>query len=506
MANEYLYGAYGHIADTVAQSAVQAGTTPVYFGTAPVNLVRGYKDKGIINAPVKISNYTEAQRKLGYTSNWADFTLCEAINAHFNNPLGNIGPIYVINVLDPDYHRKDTETQKSLTFSNGRAEFESDSIILDTLKLAKPTEESAEAEYYVEGEDYAVDYNFTKNSVIISSLKEEAPLSGAISITYAEADGEKVTSSDIIGGVTSKGEYSGIGALALLYQNYFAVANLLAAPGWSDDPAVYNALISASQKINGHWDAFALADIPLVESGTAAAIDTIEKAQKWKKENAYTSERSKVFWPEALDNVGNVYHLSTLAGVELLRADFSHNSVPMETCGNKSVPIIKQYFGANSVNSGFDQQQGKELTSSGICTVVGWAGEWVLWGDHTAAYTYGAEVDPRAIFDTSMRMLMHITNSFQREWSPKIDEPMDRALKDQIINREQEKLDSYVAIGALIGNPRVLFLESENSTTDLMNGDFRWDIDVTPTPPLKSASVYVAYTDSGFSAYFEGGV
>lgn len=57
------------------------------------------------------------------------------------------------------------------------------------------------------------------------------------------------------------------------------------------------------------------------------------------------------------------------------------------------------------------------------------------------SYTYGADVDPRAIFDVSMRMLMHITNDFQREWSPEIDEPMTRALKDRIINREQEKLD-----------------------------------------------------------------
>lgn len=120
-------------------------------------------------------------------------------------------------------------------------------------------------------------------------------------------------------------------------------------------------------------------------------------------------------------------------------------------------------------------------------------------------YTYGADVDPRAIFDVSMRMLMHITNDFQREWSPEIDEPMTRALKDRIINREQEKLDGYVSMGALLGSPVILFLESENSTTDVMNGDFRWDIAVTPTPPLKSASVYVAYTDAGFSVYYEGG-
>lgn len=81
---------------------------------------------------------------------------------------------------------------------------------------------------------------------------------------------------------------------------------------------------------------------------------------------------------------------------------------------------------------------------------MAWGGEWVLWGDHTAAYTYGADVDPRAIFDVSMRMLMHITNDFQREWSPEIDEPMTRALKDRIINREQEKLDGYVSMGALL--------------------------------------------------------
>lgn len=174
----------------------------------------------------------------------------------------------------------------------------------------------------------------------------------------------------------------------------------------------------------------------------------------------------------------------------------------METCGNKEVQAIKQYFGADSKNQGFDQQDANDLTMNGIGTIIAWGGNWVLWGDHTAAYAYGADVDPRAIFDVNIRMLFHITNSFQREWSPKIDKPMTLQLKDTILQREQEKLDALVARGALLGEPKVLFLESENSTTDLMNGDFRWDIPATPTPPLKSATVYVAYTDAGFSAYF----
>ena len=501
MANEYLYGAYGHIGETVAQSAVQAGTTPVYIGTAPVNLVRGFADAGVINEPIKLSNMIDAQRKLGYAADWGTFTLCEVMNAHFNNTLGNIGPIYVINVLDPSAgkHRKATETTQQLSFTGGRAEFASSTIILDTLTIAK-----SDGGDYAEGTDYAVDYNFTKGTVIITSLIADSPLTGTLTASFYEVDDSAIEDDDIIGGVTAGGEYSGLSSIALLYPEQFAVCNLIAAPGWSQSPAVYNAMLTASQKINGHWDAFVVADLPLVDS-SAQAVDTITKAIAWKKNNAFTGERSKVYWPQGVDNLGNIYHLSTLAVVELMRADFSHNSVPMETCGNKAIPVIKQYFGANAKNRGFDQQTGKELTQNGISTAVAWGGEWVLWGDHTAAYTYGADVDPRAIFDVSMRMLMHITNSFQREWSPEIDSPMTRALKDRIINREQEKLDGYVSMGALLGEPVILFLESENSTTDVMNGDFRWDIAVTPTPPLKSASVYVAYTDAGFSVYYEGG-
>lgn len=501
MANEYLYGAYGHIGETVAQSAVQAGTTPVYVGTAPVNLVRGFADAGVINEPIKLSNMVDAQRKLGYAADWGTFTLCEVMNAHFNNTIGNIGPIYVINVLDPSEgkHRKAEETTKQLSFTGGRAEFASGTIILDTLTIAK-----SEGGDYAEGTDYAVDYNFTKGTVIITSLIDDSPLTGTLTASFYEVDDTSIEDEDIIGGVTASGEYSGLSSIALLYPEQFAVCNLIAAPGWSHSPAVYNAMLTTSQKINGHWDSFVVADLPLVD-GSAQAVDTITKAVAWKKNNAFTGERSKVYWPQGIDNLGNVYHLSTLAVVELMRADFSHNSVPMETCGNKAIPIIKQYFGANATNRGFSQQEGKELTQNGISTAVAWGGEWVLWGDHTAAYTYGADVDPRAIFDVSMRMLMHITNDFQREWSPKIDEPMTRALKDEIINREQEKLDGYVSMGALLGEPQIVFLESENSTTDIMNGDFRWDIAVTPTPPLKSASVYVAYTDAGFSVYYEGG-
>lgn len=495
MANEYLYGAYGKLGQTIARNAIQSGTVPVYVGTAPVNLIRGYKERGIINMPVKLSNLPNAQQTVGYSEMWDKFSLCEAIAAHFDNTQGNIGPVYVINVLDPDINRKTQENAENITlvFSNGQATIKSSTIILDTLAL----------EGLAEGKDYAIDYNFTNGTVIIKSIGTEK-ISGTVAASYLEVDFDGIGADMIIGGVTANGEYAGLGALQLLYQEQYQVCNLLMAPGWSHIPEVYNAMLTAAEQINGHWDAFVLADIPLEtnEDGKTVHIQTISGAKEWKKQHGYTSERSKVFWPKGRDNSGKVYHLSTLAAVEFMRIDYSHASVPFETCGNKQIPITRQYFGESSKNKGFDQITSKELTSNGISTCVFWGGDWVLWGDHTAAYAYGADVDARAIFDVSMRMLFHITNSFQREWGTTIDEPFTKQLRDRIINREQEKLDALVAQGALIGNPSVLFLESNNSTEDMMNGDFRWDIPVTPVPPLKSATVYVAYTDAGFSAYF----
>ncbi len=495
MANEYLYGAYGKLGQTIARNAVQAGTVPVYVGTAPVNLIKNYKKLGIINTPVKLSNLPNAQQTIGYSDMWKQFTLCEAISAHFNNALGNIGPIYVINVLDPDINRKTQENAQNinLMFANGQATIKSDTIILDTLAL----------EGFVEGIDYIVDYNFAKGTAIIKSIGTKK-IDGTVAASYLEVDFDGIDADTIVGGVTASGEYSGFGALQLLYQEYYQVCNLLMAPGWSHIPQVYNAMLTAAEQINGHWDAFVLADIPLEreENEGTVAIQTIDEAKDWKKQNGYNSERSKVFWPMGKDNGGKIYHLSTLAAVELMRIDYTHASIPFETCGNKQIPVVKQYFGESSKNRGFDQITSKELTSNGISTCVFWGGNWVLWGNHTAAYTYGADVDPRAIFDVSMRMLFHITNSFQREWGITIDKPFTKQLRDRIINREQEKLDALVAQGALIGNPTVLFLESNNSTEDMMNGDFRWDIPITPTPPLKSATVYVAYTDEGFLAYF----
>lgn len=635
---DYLHGAYGHLDASVVQGTVTSETVPVYFGTAPVGLVRGWADMDVVNAPVKVSSLADARSKIGHSEDFGSFTLCEAVAAHYDSGAEGVGPVYVVNVLDPAVHKKQTETTRTVAFANGRASFATDTAILDTLRIQRPeVEGTAQAaavrakgpagetpdfdypkayeaagvtfedgviayeptgtlapelvhdghafigltftapegatgatmsingqandpltltedgddviggdpvvyfafaaddggklpdsswevriawtggdadgtetacrvsrgtDAYVEGTDYTLDYNANAGTVVLTSLDGRIA-DGQATVAYYEMDPAAVTADDIVGMVTADGRYSGIEALALLYQEQYVIPNLLAAPGWSHVKKVYDALVSHSSAINGHWDAFVAADLPLVDE-EAEAVDTIAKAVAWKADHGYTSERSVVCWPMATDAEGRRFHVSTLWCVESLRVDQSHRGVPFEVPSNKATQVVRQFFGDNSRNRGFDQSAANTLNAAGIVTVVAWAGEWIVWGPHTAAYEFeNPSVDARAIFSNSMRMLFHITNSFQQEWAPQIDAPMTRALRDRIVNREQEKLDALVTVGALIGAPRVQFIEAENPITQLMEGDFRWDVDATPTPPMKSATVYVRYTDAGFAAYFE---
>lgn len=485
----YKHGAYGERTASQVKSAKQIEENVVYFGTAPINLIRGYDDADLVNVPIRLRNLGEAQSTIGYSENWTGFTLCEVVDYHFNNTNGNIGPIYIINVLDPDTHRKSTQTTKTVAFSNGRGTFASDTVILDTVAIEDKTE----------GVDYSLEYDFASGSVVICSLIDSDPLTGNVDVKFFEVDTAAVTSSTIIGQKSQTGEYSGIAALQLLYMRENAIANIIAAPGWSETPVVYKALVSAAQKINGHWDAFVNADIP-VKQGTTL-IQTISAAINWKNTNGYTSGISKVGWP-MVKNGDKVYHMSTVMTATMLSTDIEHDAIPFESCSNKEIMATDQYFGETSSNQGFDQTEGNDLNEKGITTLVYWDGSFKLWGPHTAGYTYNGSMDAAEIFETNMRMLMHITNGFQVRNGVKIDSPMTPNDRDSIVISEQAELDALVGVGALIGTPEVLFLENENPGANMLNGDFVWHIMATPTPPLKSATAKVTYTDEGFSSFF----
>lgn len=492
----YKHGAYGFEGDEAIGTVAESMMCPLYVGRAPVNLIRGYKTAGIINTAVLLTDLA-AKNTIGYSDDWDKFDLSMALIAHFKNANGNVGPIYVVNVLDPDVHRKSDETNVDITFSHGSATIDSDTIIIDTFAL----------DGKVEGVDYALNYNFTTGQLIISSVDKENKLDGTIAASYFEVDPSAVTESDIIGGKTDDGVYTGLQVGNKIFPEDGVIINFVLAPNWSHIPAVYTALTDFCQSINNHWYAFVLADLP-IEDGDGNPIDTFADIIDWKEENAYNSMYAKSFWPKHIGIDNQIYLDSVLACVEFMRCDRSHDGIPMETCSNKVVPVRAPYFGEKSKNQGFDKDEANTLNEKGISTIAPWGGKYVLWGNHTDRFEAGDDgnvkpgIPKRAIFDVSVRIQEYIMNKFQDRWGDVIDEPMDIGLKDKILNDEQEWLDGLASKGALIGAPVIAFLVSDNSTTDLMNGNFTWDIQDTPTPPAKSLSARVSYTDAGFNAYF----
>lgn len=483
----YKHGTYGEFAPSVGQVALSGGTVAVYVGAAPVNLIRGYKDK--VNNPIKLTSMSDVRANMGYSEEWAAFDLCEAFKLHFDNASGNIGPVVAINVLDPDKHKASAAVTKEVTFVNGRGIIDDDTAIIDTLVIADS----------VEGTDFTVEYDYARSAVVLTAIGDNL-YGKTVSVTYNAVDPGAVTAEDIIGAATDAGVYTGLGCVNLIYPDLHLIPNLICCPKWSENPLVYDAMIVSGTKINGHWDAMVYADIPVLVD--TEKVDSIALAKQWQTNNGYNNERSKVFWPQATDADGRVYHAAVLGSWLTLMVDASNSGIPMESPSNKAIPVAKQYFGAGSANRGFDQQQANTLNEVGITTVIYWGGAWVLWGPHTSAYQYGAVRDNRVIFDTSIRMMMYQSNSFQNEHAITIDAPMTRAMADTIRNREQEKADALAAVGAYIGTPVVEFIQSDNAVGDLVEGNFVWSFTGTPTPPFKSGTLKVAYTTAGFTSYF----
>lgn len=141
------------------------------------------------------------------------------------------------------------------------------------------------------------------------------------------------------------------------------------------------------------------------------------------------------------------------------------------------------------------------LSADGICTVINRYGSFYTWGDHTSAFFNNQVADERDRFENQMRMLQYVCNWFILTFGPIIDDGMTLQLRNDIILATQTKLNSLVAVGALIGQPTCTFEAAENPKDEIAMGHFVFNIRVTGAIPVKYLVAKVAYTDAGLSVY-----
>lgn len=447
---------------------------PVYVGVAPVHQL----ETAVVNEPILINNFMSAVATVGYNdSNWKDFGLCEAVYAHFKNAIGPIGPIVCINVLDPTIH-KTAEKSAAVALTSGIGQLLNDKVILNTVEITGKTR----------GVDFSAAYNSDGSGIEIKALKE---LASPVTIKFFEVDLERITVAEIKGGVIGE-DYKGIASIQEVYPKYNVIPSLILAPGWSKLKSVRDELNGSILKINGHWDAFALTDLPADNS-----VNTIEKAITYKRDNGFNGAYEKTCWPKAKKGT-KIFHLSTLTAVEICRQALFNGGYPNESPSNNKADITAICLDDGKTLN-YDQTMVNGLNEKGISSAVYFGGEYVLWGPHTAAYSYGKAMDPADIFDCTKLMLNYIVNDFQVENARKIDRNMRRTDVDTILNNYQERMDRMpLSFG------KIEFLAENNAVDDMVSGDFLFDIKTTPNAVGKSISANVRYSTVGFKAMFGG--
>lgn len=487
----YKHGNYAEFGEDQVNKVDSYDAGVVYIGAAPINLVAGFSRQNI-NKPVTIKDMKEAKVLLGYSDDWKQYPLCEAMYAHFGNTSGNIGPVHFINVLDSQIHISDDYVEGNLIFEKKKATITDSKMIVDSFELTGK----------VKDKDYTLYYDMITSQLIITDISDAGIENNAFKYSQIEMSFDDMVEAVIGTENLQTGEVTGVKALKLVYQECNVIPELVLAPLTSTNCNVMKALKEATKSINGRFVAQYYCDIPLADAENNP-IHTKESAIQWAKENEYDSEFSKNFYPMAR-KANRYYHISTLFAVTKMIVDMRNEGIPFETASNEVINIDGLYFGESAVNSGFDIEDANKLNSKGITTAINWGGNWRLWGGHTAAYDHSKETTQgKEIFDTSIAMQIFLANDFITSNSDAIDKRMSVGSLQAVINEQESKLDDLVSVGALTGHPKFVIDDSVDEVK-IKSGGYGWVLSDTPTPQFKDATVKVVWTDEGYSTLIGG--
>lgn len=463
----------------------------VYIGTAPVNQVEGGAKN--VNVPILVNNIADARKYLGYSDNWADYTLCEAMHVHFE--LNNVGPLVFINVLDPATHRKAQGGTATLTPDNGRVTIVSaEDAILDTLAVV------SDGTTLVKGTDYTASYDFTKKVINIVEKTSGSLGTDPLTITWSKIDPTAVTQATVIGSTDGYGLNTGIYAVKNVYNVTGYIPAFLLVPGFSSIPAVHNVLYQNSQQISKHWNAWMFVDMPVVD-GQGNAI-TLQNAPTWKVSNGYNRDNESVFFPLAKGTDGKTYHLSVLNAANFQTLLIQNDGIPYMSGSNTECSIIRDlYFSENITGRVYDDEViNRCLNANGINSAAYIGGRWAIWGMFAGSYNQ-EDATSININDTTLMMMYYLTNDFQHRRNVDVDKPMPVNDLKSIVAEEQSRVDALLGIGALTYG-KVQLDASKEAGADVYSGDFRIMFNVTNTPLAKSLTAIANWTAEGFQVYF----
>lgn len=478
----YKHGVYtSEVPTSIIPAVNTTAGLPVVFGTAPVHLVQ---DRAAVNKPILCYSYAEAVNQLGYSKNWADYTLCEVMYSQFS--LYNRAPVVFVNVLDPAKHKESvTDTELQLT---NKVAIINEPILLETLKVKK----ASAGEALKIGVDYEAAYDDDEILNITALDGGELNEVTSIFIDYDKLNPSAVEDDDIIGGIdVSTGASKGLETLNQVFPLYGLVPGIVLAPGWSHNSEIAAVMKSKAENINSHFKAIVLCDAP---------TDTVTKytdVNAWKNSNNFTGENQVLCWPKV--RLGDdIYYMSThLLGV-LATTDSDNDDIPYESPSNKSMQVDGICL-ADGTEVVIGPDEANYMEGQGIATALNFIGGWKFWGNRTCCYPNNT--DPKDSFINIKRMFNWHAQTFIQTYWAKVDKPINKRLIETVVDSENIRINGFVAEGVLLGG-RIEFQESENPTTNLLDGIIKFHTYFTPSTPAREIENVIEYDPAYFSSLF----
>jgi hypothetical protein len=445
---------------------------PVVFGTAPINM----GDVANVNKPVLCYTYTEAVQAMGYSNDWASFTLCEFIKSHF--ALFACAPVVLVNVLDPAQHTASVSGEAG-TVTGGKYVLAQQGVLTGTVVVKN----SDGTTTHVLNTDYTVAFDDDGTTVISITDGSSIAEGAIITVDYDHLDATLVTTDDIIGGIdVTTGAPEGLELVNEIFPRFRLIPGLICAPGWSHEPAVAAVMAAKAGNINSHFKAVALTDVP---------TDTVSKytdVAAWKNNNNYVDELQVVCWPKV--KLGDeVFHLSTqLAGL-IAQTDAANEDVPYVSPSNKNLQMVAAVV-ADGTEVWLGPDAAAYLNGQGIVTALNFIGGWKCWGNRTGCYPGVTDVKDAML--PIRRMFNWIGNTLVQTFWQKVDYPINRRLVETIVDSANIWLNGLAARQFILGG-RVAFLPEENPATDLMDGIIKFHVYVTPPSPAREIDFILEY-------------
>lgn len=456
----------------------------VVFGTAPVNLVSNPYEA--TNTPIIAYSWNEAVSKLGYSEDFANYTLCQSMYACFK--LLAVAPVIFVNVLDPMVHKKENEPA-TVQVENLKAVVKTTGILLDTVTVS-----TEDGEKLVERDDYVLAFDDDGNLAVVVLPTGSAAAAKSLTVNSESIDPTAVTADDIIG-ASADGTEKGLEVLRQVYPKFGMTPGLIIAPGWSQNPDVGAVIAAKCEEINGYFSCEAFIDIDSSEDGCTAYTDV-----KAAKELAgIYSPHIMPLWP-CVQVGSKIFHYSAIMAALTAYTDAANDDVPNLSPSNRLVGITGTVL-EDGTEIVLDQIQANAVNSHGVTTAINVNG-WRTWGNNTAAYP--TVTDPKDRWFCCRRFFSWWGNTFIQTYFQKVDNPANSRLIESIVDSENIRGNAYVSAGKCAA-AYIEYNAAENTAADLLNGKITFHQHLAPYVPTEDILNVLEFDADALKGALTGG-